>query len=149
MSTMLQTEHLSFTYPAEEGQTSTVALEDVSLSIERGSFVVVLGTSLPELITALTSLKKSNAEISMGNILGANILNATLITGGSGLIAGGLTVAAGDFLPLILSVGLAMAAAAVLIIPVLIKGRTYRVQGIVMMSLYLGYTAFMIMSIVS
>ena len=43
MSTMLQTEHLSFTYPAEEGQTSTVALEDVSLSIERGSFVVVLG----------------------------------------------------------------------------------------------------------
>ena len=43
MSTMLQTEHLSFTSPAEEGQTSTVALEDVSLSIERGSFVVVLG----------------------------------------------------------------------------------------------------------
>ena len=43
MSTMLQTDHLSFTYPAEEGQTSTVALEDVSLSIERGSFVVVLG----------------------------------------------------------------------------------------------------------
>ena len=43
MSTMLQTEHLSFTYPAEEGQTSTVALEDVSLSIERGSFVVVRG----------------------------------------------------------------------------------------------------------
>ena len=43
MSTMLQTEHLSFTYPAEEGQTSTVALEDVSLSIERSSFVVVLG----------------------------------------------------------------------------------------------------------
>ena len=43
MSTMLQTEHLSFTYPAEEGQTSTVALEDVSLSIERGSFVGVLG----------------------------------------------------------------------------------------------------------
>ena len=43
MSTMLQTEHLSFTYPAEEGQTSTVALADVSLSIDRGSFVVVLG----------------------------------------------------------------------------------------------------------
>ena len=44
MSTMLQTEHLSFTYPAEEGvSTSTTALEDVSLSIEKGSFVVVLG----------------------------------------------------------------------------------------------------------
>ena len=43
MSTMLQTEHLSFTYPAEEEQPSTTALEDVSLSIEKGSFVVVLG----------------------------------------------------------------------------------------------------------
>ena len=41
---MLQTEHLSFTYPAEEGQgASTAALEEVSLSIEKGSFVVVLG----------------------------------------------------------------------------------------------------------
>ncbi len=44
MSTMLQTEHLSFTYPAEEGvSASTTALEDVSLSIEKGNFVVVLG----------------------------------------------------------------------------------------------------------
>ena len=44
MSTMLQTEHLSFTYPAEEGvSASATALEDVSLSIEKGSFVVVLG----------------------------------------------------------------------------------------------------------
>ena len=106
--------------------------------------VVALGTSLPELITALTSLKKNNVELSVGNILGANILNATLITGGSGLIAGGLTVAAGDFLPLLLSVGLAMTAAAVLIIPILIKGRTYRVQGITMTAIYVGYTAFMI-----
>lgn len=106
--------------------------------------VVALGTSLPELITALTSLKKNNVEISVGNILGANILNATLITGGSGLIAGGLTVAASDFMPLLLSIGLAMAAAAVLIIPILIKGRTYRAQGITMTSVYVAYTAFMI-----
>ena len=106
--------------------------------------VVALGTSLPELITALTSLKKNNVEISVGNILGANILNATLITGGSGLIAGGLTVAASDFMPLLLSIGLAMAAAAVLIIPILIKGRTYRAQGITMTSVYVAYAAFMI-----
>jgi hypothetical protein len=85
----------------------------------------------------------------MGNILGANILNATLITGGSGLIAGGLTVAAGDFLPLMLSIGLALAAAATLIIPVLAKGRTYRAQGVVMMCLYFAYTAYMIMNIIT
>ena len=44
MSTMLQTEHLTFAYPAEEGQSApTAALEDVTLSVEKGSFVVVRG----------------------------------------------------------------------------------------------------------
>ena len=44
MSTMLQTEHLTFAYPAEEGQSApTAALEDVTLSVEKGSFVVWLG----------------------------------------------------------------------------------------------------------
>ena len=44
MSIMLQTEHLTFAYPAEEGQSApTAALEDVTLSVEKGSFVVVLG----------------------------------------------------------------------------------------------------------
>ena len=67
---MLQTEHLSFTYPAEEGQTSTVALEDVSLSIERGSFVVVLGhngsgkSTLAKLIAGFWDVK--SGTITMG-----------------------------------------------------------------------------------
>ena len=44
MSTMLQTEHLTFAYPTEEGESApTAALEDVTLSVEKGSFVVVLG----------------------------------------------------------------------------------------------------------
>ena len=44
MSTMLQTEHLTFAYPAEEGESApTAALEDVTLSVEKGSFVVALG----------------------------------------------------------------------------------------------------------
>lgn len=44
MSTMLQTEKLSFTYPAEEGgQQETSALREVDLEIEKGSFVTILG----------------------------------------------------------------------------------------------------------
>ena len=43
MQPMIQTDALSFSYPVEEGQRRTTALEDVTLTIEKGSFVVVLG----------------------------------------------------------------------------------------------------------
>lgn len=43
MQTMIQTDALSFSYPVEEGQRRTTALDNVTLSIEKGSFVVVLG----------------------------------------------------------------------------------------------------------
>ena len=43
MQAMIRTDALSFSYPVEEGQRRTTALEDVTLSIEQGSFVVVLG----------------------------------------------------------------------------------------------------------
>ena len=43
MQAMIRTDALSFSDPVEEGQRRTTALEDVTLSIEKGSFVVVLG----------------------------------------------------------------------------------------------------------
>ena len=43
MQPMIQTDALSFSYPMEEGQRRTTALDNVTLSIEKGSFVVVLG----------------------------------------------------------------------------------------------------------
>ena len=44
MSTMLQTENLTYSYPAgEENEQPTLALNGVTLAIERGNFVVVLG----------------------------------------------------------------------------------------------------------
>ncbi|MBQ8390427.1 MAG: energy-coupling factor transporter ATPase [Oscillibacter sp.] len=43
MQTMIETKHLSFTYPAEEGKENAPALRDVDIAIEKGSFTVVLG----------------------------------------------------------------------------------------------------------
>ena len=43
MQPMIQTDALSFSYPVEEGQRRTTALDNVTMSIEKGSFVVVLG----------------------------------------------------------------------------------------------------------
>jgi cation:H+ antiporter len=50
-------------------------------SIVVGLTVVAVGTSLPELITAVTSSRTNVSDLSVGNILGANIANLTLIVG--------------------------------------------------------------------
>ena len=48
--------------------------------------VIALGTSLPELVSSLTAIKKKHHGISVGNILGANILNIVSVIGISSLI---------------------------------------------------------------
>lgn len=51
-----------------------------------GLTIVAVGTSLPELVTAVTAARKGVPELSLGNLVGANILNVTLIPGLSGAI---------------------------------------------------------------
>jgi len=51
-----------------------------------GLTVVAIGTSLPELATAITSSRKAVSELAVGNVLGANIANLTFIVGAAGLI---------------------------------------------------------------
>jgi cation:H+ antiporter len=48
--------------------------------------LISLGTSLPEFITSMTALSKGVQNISVGNIIGANILNILLVTGASAVI---------------------------------------------------------------
>ncbi len=42
---------------------------------------VALGTSLPELVTAITSLMKGHSDLSLGNVVGANVFNLVLVSG--------------------------------------------------------------------
>lgn len=51
-----------------------------------GLTIVAIGTSLPELVTSVVAAIKGNSDISIGNIIGANILNITIIMGVAGLI---------------------------------------------------------------
>lgn len=55
-------------------------------SIVVGLTVVAIGTSLPELITAVASAKKSVSDLAVGNVLGANIANLTLIVGTAAVV---------------------------------------------------------------
>lgn len=53
-----------------------------------GLTVVAVGTSLPELITAITSSRKSVSDLAVGNVLGANVANLTFIIGAAALVKG-------------------------------------------------------------
>ncbi len=48
--------------------------------------LVALGTSLPECVTAVNSLRRGQGEIAVGNVIGANVFNITLVLGGSAAI---------------------------------------------------------------
>ena len=55
-------------------------------SIIIGLSVVAIGTSLPELVTGVSAARKGVPDLSLGNIVGANVLNLSLIVGVSGTI---------------------------------------------------------------
>ncbi len=52
-----------------------------------GLFLISLGTSLPELVVSVVAIKKGNAEMSIGNIIGSNVANFSMVLGGSALIS--------------------------------------------------------------
>jgi len=51
-----------------------------------GIFLISLGTSLPELVVSLAAVKKGNSEMSIGNIIGSNVANFSMVLGASSLI---------------------------------------------------------------
>ena len=96
---------------------------------------IALGTSLPELVTSLVSIIKGYGNVGLGNIVGANILNMLLVIGIPSAIAG---------IPLerstvLIDIPLALLVMAVLLIPILIRKKSSRVQGIVLLAIYAAY----------
>lgn len=51
-----------------------------------GIFLIALGTSLPELVVSVVAIKKGNAEMSIGNIIGSNVANFSMVLGSASLI---------------------------------------------------------------
>lgn len=111
-----------------------------------GITMIALGTSLPELITAITSLRKGHGLLSLGNIIGANFFNFVLVTG--------LSVSLSPFaipmtqtligknVSLIIDIPVMLITMLILTIPALISGKLTRLQGIILLLLYISFIVF-------
>lgn len=99
--------------------------------------VIALGTSLPELVSSLTAIKKKHHAISVGNVLGANILNIVSVIGISSIpndipiLSQNINVDFPFMIILLLT----------LILPTIKNNKLYRVQGLIMLVIYLLYIA--------
>lgn len=104
--------------------------------------LVAVGTSLPELVTTLTAIAKKQDSLSVGNVIGANIIDLTLILPLCALISGGtLPVSAQS---LAVDFPACMVTLLVGLVPLLLRQKGARVQGIAMLALYAGYLTLVI-----
>ncbi|MBR2048531.1 MAG: calcium/sodium antiporter [Oscillospiraceae bacterium] len=106
---------------------------------------VALGTSLPELVTTITSLRKGRASLGVGNVIGANVFNLVLVSGvavslapfdvpvENELLNTGLNLSLVFDIPVMLGVMSLMA------IPALINKKLGRWQGIALLSIYAAF----------
>ncbi len=107
---------------------------------------VALGTSLPEFVTAITSLIKGHSSLSLGNIIGANLFNLVLVSGISITLAPfdipQSAMIAGHNASLVLDIPLMFIVMLILTLPVLIRNKLSRIQGIVLLAIYAAYCIF-------
>ncbi len=101
---------------------------------------VALGTSLPELVTTITSLKKGHASLGIGNVIGANIFNLVLVSGVSVTLAP-FEVPVGKLLfgqnaSLVLDIPLMLTVMQLLTVPALLTKKLSRWQGITLLVIY-------------
>ena len=64
----------------------TIILDDRISEAVISLIFVALGTSLPELFTAITAIRKKAQNVSVGNIFGANVMNMALVVGTSSTV---------------------------------------------------------------
>lgn len=99
--------------------------------------MIAIGTSLPELVTTITAIVKKESSLSVGNIVGANIIDLSLILPLCSLVSGkalpvDVTSAAID-MPVCLGVIL------LALVPMFIMKKASKVQGALLLAVYCVY----------
>ena len=105
-----------------------------------GLTIVAIGTSLPELVTSLTALKKEENQLVIGNVIGSNIFNILFVLGASSIIS-----------PITINPNMIVDIALMLGVTILffIFGKTQdkydKKEGFILVALFIAYMAFAIM----
>lgn len=108
-----------------------------------GLTLVAVGTSLPELMTALAAIRRKEGALSVGNILGANIIDLTLVLPVCAAVqSGGLAVESAVPARDMPATLLLMAAA---VLPAALTGRLHRLQGLLLFGGYCAYVAVLML----
>lgn len=107
---------------------------------------VALGTSLPELVTAITSLTKGHGALSLGNVIGANLFNLVLVTGVSATLSPfdipvSKTIA-GLNSSLVVDIPVMLFVMAFLTFPAIKREKLSRAQGIVLLVIYAAFCIY-------
>ena len=103
--------------------------------------MVAIGTSLPELVTTITAIAKKQSALSVGNIIGANIIDMILILPVCSFVMGGSLPVAWSTIWIDLPVSLAVSV--ICLVPTLISGTFRRWQGIASLTVYAGYVVYL------
>lgn len=105
-----------------------------------GLTIVAIGTSLPELVTSLTALKKGENQLVIGNVIGSNIFNILFVLGASSAISA---------IPLDSSMLTDVIFMVAITVLCFIFGKTQnkydKKEGIILISLFIIYMAFAIL----
>ena len=109
---------------------------------------VELGSSLPELATAITALVKGHSALSLGNIVGANLFNLVLVSGLATTIKPfyvkdlGRNFINGTPVSLMVDIPVMLFVMAFMTLPALKRGKLTRTQGIILLAVYAAFCVF-------
>ena len=109
-----------------------------------GLTIVAIGTSSPELVTAVVATMKKERDIAVGNLLGSSVYNIVLILGVTCLVpSSGILVE-----PALVRVDIpVMTAVALVAVPVFVSGRQVsRLEGALFVSAYIAYLAYLVLA---
>ena len=104
--------------------------------------IVAVGTSLPELVTAIVAASKHNPQLALGNVIGSNMFNLMFILGSASLVKPMrfIDINAVDYVVMLLA-----AVMLYLVIYTFKKNKFDRVEGIIFFAAYVAYTIYLLM----